>query len=58
MQTKIAYLRQQVAAYWQDAKAQQDDAEAQRLILLAIRCQEMLLELEHGITLSRAPKSA
>jgi hypothetical protein len=47
MPSKVKYLRLQAAAYWQDARAQQDAAVAQRLVMLAIRCQEMILELEH-----------
>ncbi|HXP75980.1 MAG TPA: hypothetical protein VN823_17690 [Stellaceae bacterium] len=52
MRDKLSYLREQLEAYWRDAKAQADEAEAERLIVLAIRCQEMILELEHGIRLS------
>ena len=55
MRDKLSYLREQLAAYWQDAKKQQDQAEAHRLLMLAIRCQEMILELEHGITLRPLP---
>lgn len=48
MRSKLEYLREQVSAYWRDARAQADEAEAQRLVMLAIRCQEMILGLEHG----------
>lgn len=54
MTRKLDYLREQVSAYWRDAKAQTDHGEADRLIMLAIRCQEMILELEHGTEPSRA----
>ena len=52
MSNKLDFLRAQVRAYWRDAKAQNDEVEAQRLIMLAVRCQEMILELEGGIKLS------
>ena len=52
MPNKLDFLRAQVAAYWRDAEAQTDEGEAQRLIMLAVRCQEMILELESGIKLS------
>jgi len=52
MRDKLSYLREQVSAYWRDAKFQSDEAEAKHLVMLAIRCQEMVLELEHGIGLT------
>lgn len=52
MSNKLDFLRAQVSAYWRDAEAQTDEMEAQRLIMLAVRCQEMILELESGISLS------
>lgn len=52
MSNKLDFLRAQVRAYWRDAEAQTDDAEAERLTMLAIRCQEMILELEGGIEFS------
>ena len=53
MLKKIDYLREQAAAYWRDAKVQSDDKEALRLTTLAIRCQELILELQYGISLDR-----
>jgi hypothetical protein len=52
MPNKLDFLRAQARAYWRDAEAQSDAVEAQRLIMLAVRCQEMILELENGIKLS------
>ena len=52
MSNKLDFLRAQVRAYWRDAEAHTDEVEAQRLIMLAVRCQEMILELESSIRLS------
>ena len=52
MSNKLDFLRAQVRAYWRDAEAQTDEMEAQRLVMLAVRCQEMILALESGIRLS------
>lgn len=49
--TKLDWLREQAAAYLRDAEAQTDHALALRLTLLAVRCQETILELQHGIKL-------
>jgi hypothetical protein len=54
--SKLDWLRKQATAYWTDAENQSDEREAQRLLSLAIRCQEQILEIEHGIVLQ--PSSA
>ena len=46
--TKLEWLRAQMEAYLADAEAQTDDCEARRLFLLAVRCQEQILDLELG----------
>ena len=51
MLTKLDYLREQAAAYWRDAAAQSDHREALRLTSLAIRCQELILEIQYGPSL-------
>jgi hypothetical protein len=53
MLTKLAYLREQAAAYWRDAEAQAGDKEALRLTSLAIRCQELILEFQYGTSLDQ-----
>ena len=47
MMTKIEWLRAQMEAYLTDAEAQADEREAMRLFLLAVRCQEQILDLEY-----------
>jgi hypothetical protein len=46
---KLSYLRKQAAAYLEDAKSATRRREAERLIMLAARCQEQILELERQI---------
>jgi hypothetical protein len=53
MLTKLAYLREQAAAYWRDAEAQTSDKEALRLTSLAIGCQELILERQYGTSLDQ-----
>jgi hypothetical protein len=46
MHDRLSYLRKQAAAYLQDAATAEDDLEATRLVILAARCQEDILDLE------------
>jgi hypothetical protein len=46
--SKIDWLRAQAQAYWRDAEAAPTEQEAWRLVDLAIRCQEHILELQYG----------
>ncbi len=44
--SKLERLRAQMEAYLDDAEAQEDNREAMRLFMLAVRCQEQILDLE------------
>jgi hypothetical protein len=46
--SKIEWLRAKAEAYWRDAEAAATEQEACRLVGLAIRCQEHILELQYG----------
>ncbi len=46
MSDKLRLLRRQAAAYLQDAQSAEDDRAAARLLMLAVQCQERILELE------------
>ena len=48
MPSELERLRKQVAIYLQDAHATDDEQVATRLIMLAVWCQERILELEHA----------
>jgi hypothetical protein len=46
--SKLEWLRAQAEAYLRDAQSAPTEQEACRLVDLAIRCQEQLLELQYG----------
>jgi hypothetical protein len=48
-------LRQQALAYLQDSTVAQNDREAARLLMLAVQCQEQMLDLERQIWTSAKP---
>jgi hypothetical protein len=43
---KLDWLRAQADAYWRHAEAAPTEKEALRLVALAMRCQEQILELQ------------
>jgi len=45
---KLEWLRAQTEAYLADAEATDNDREALRLFLLAVRCQEQIIDLGVG----------
>jgi hypothetical protein len=53
--SKLDYLRQQALAYLQDSTVAQNDREAARLLMLAVQCQEQMLDLERQIWTSAEP---
>ena len=53
MREKIDHLRDVAAAYLKDAESATDPREAARLVMLAARVQEQILELEEQIKVSR-----
>jgi hypothetical protein len=55
MADKLSYLRMQAAAYLRDAATADNEREAARLVMLAVRCQETILDLEQQT--SKPPSS-
>ena len=56
--SKLEWLRAQAVAYWRDAECAATENEAWRLIYLAIRCQEQILELEYAAPENRRAASS
>jgi hypothetical protein len=47
VRAKLEYLRHQAETYWRDAENATTEAEAMRLVILAIRCHGEILALEY-----------
>lgn len=52
--SKLEWLRAQAGTYWREAEAAPTEEQAWRLVELAIRCQEQILELQYGAHESEA----